>query len=202
MSNWSCIDDFNIIASIGYISEPLIILIWGEGFSPHKPSTLSYFLCKCDVWIWGRGIMVQHHVIWRVYLSQIIHTFKKDISKKEKHCQWFFSLKLLFPSTNSYCIRQFNCYFNKFYNNRDISSILYVNHKGNWLFVANTIETHSKQWKQWDQHMFRNRSYTCNYIKVNNTWSVPQQLLHTIWNIHNLSRKEPSQLLVLINQAM
>ena len=39
-------------------------------------------------------------------------------------------------------------------------------------------------------------------VTVNNTWSLPQNLLHTIVNNQNLSHKEPSQLWVLFNEAI
>ena len=50
-----------------------------------------------------------------------------------------------------------------------------------------------------DQQRFRNRSYRCDDVKVENTLSVTQQLLYKIQNGHSISHKEPSQLWVLIN---
>ena len=52
------------------------------------------------------------------------------------------------------------------------------------------------------QQRFINPSYRSDTVTVNNTQSLPQQLLHPISNNQNLSRKEPSQLLVLLNESI
>ena len=43
-----------------------------------------------------------------------------------------------------------------------------------------------------DQQMFINRSYICDSIKAKNKLSLPQQVLNTVQNSQNMSRKEPS----------
>ena len=45
-------------------------------------------------------------------------------------------------------------------------------------------------------------SYISDTVTVNYTQLLPQQLLHTIVNNQNISRKEPSQLWVLVNEAI
>ena len=44
-----------------------------------------------------------------------------------------------------YYIRHKNSHFNQFYNNRDISYILYINNQFKCCFVTKTIESHLKQ---------------------------------------------------------
>ena len=45
-----------------------------------------------------------------------------------------------------------------------------------------------------DKQRSSNQYYISDYVKVKDTQSVPQQLMHNIRNSHNMSREEPSQL--------
>ena len=52
------------------------------------------------------------------------------------------------------------------------------------------------------QQSFINRTYRSDTVTVNYTQPLHQQLLHMIINNQNMSRKEPSQLWVLVNEAI
>ena len=65
------------------------------------------------------------------------------VPKKEKPIQMSSCLQLIFPYTNSYCIRHINYFLNQFYKNRDIQSILYINQNSKSLFVIIRILSQS-----------------------------------------------------------
>ena len=121
-----CIVDFNIITYIGSVSEHLLIIIWGEGFS-HLGFT--HFRNPSEILsaIFGSG------ALW------FISTRSNELFSQQSFTtiQFCFhgrgALLVVFQPTNYFSIYQFyytrnnNFYLNQFYNNSYICSIRHIN---------------------------------------------------------------------------
>ena len=144
MRKWLCIVDCNRITSIWLISESLLILIWGE----KSPPTQAWFIVAFCLKYWrtdlGGGITVQHNVIWSVYLSpfiyilQNLHLRKRILVSRFTAYDLYFNIPKVITSGLSIVIStNFTSIeiFLPFYTSKK---------KSKWLFVTNTIASHSK----------------------------------------------------------
>ena len=131
----TCIVDFNRIAYIRMVDEPLLILIWVEFFF-HLG--LTHRRVSSEILLAGfkEGALRFINAWYDHLISHKSYTTIKFVYTEEDPCNFFSWLQIIFPSNKSYYIRHIHFYLNKFYNNSDISSIVYINQQCKYLFLT------------------------------------------------------------------
>ena len=146
MTKWSFIVDFKIIAYLGSIAGPLLILIWGEFFS-HTSLDHLHILSVILTASFGAGELRFKITWYDQFICHQSYTTFHFFSMEADPFQLFSCLQLIFPYIKIYYISHINFYFGQLYKNRDIYSIVYTNKKCKWLFLTKSIAFNSKQWK-------------------------------------------------------
>ena len=143
MKSQPCIFDCNRIAYIGSVDELLLILIWEEGFY-HLGLTHCRYLSVILMSGFGAGLL-WFNITWSYQFNfhQSYTTFKICFCI-------IVALPVVFLTTIYFSICQilldqaYTFYLNKFYNNRYIYYILYMNQKLKFLFVTHNINPTKK----------------------------------------------------------